>query len=282
MYIDDIEIEDRNVLNVGRLNVVVRVRDGLLCLNRYSPIGRSILFYGEHGHNELAFCGQFLKKGDVVFDVGAHQGTHSLTFARTVEESGAVYSFEPQRIMFQNLCASVALNSLANVYAFNNAVGEDAGSVRIVSYDYAKRAHFSGMKISAENTGEEIPLIALDSFAQSRGLNQVNFLKIDVEGMELSVLLGAQKLVSSNRPIVYCEYHHVSGSNEAHAAKLREFFVSRDYAMFLHEPLGFNAQNYYGYAADRFKGGKDHNAICIHSSHLSQFEHLTVGLRRIT
>lgn len=207
MLIDDIEIKDGNIVSEGRLNVIVRSRNGLQCLNRYSPIGRSMMFYGEHAQNELNYCVQFIELGAVVLDVGAHQGTHTIVFSAKVGPTGRVFAFEPQRLMYQNTCASLALNSIENVSAFNVAVGNSPGKVRIVEFDYSKRAHFSGMRIAPENSGEEVPLITLDDAIPPEVTENISFIKIDVEGMELAVLEGAGSIVSKSLPTIYCEYH---------------------------------------------------------------------------
>lgn len=143
MDIDGISIPDDRVVHLDRLNVVIRGLHGTVCLNRYSPIGRSYLFYGEHSENELTFCRNFIPEGGRVVDVGAHQGTHTLAFSRAVGEPGAVVSVEPQRMMFQNILATAALNSLSNVHAVNAAVGAAPGHVQIVEYDYARQGHLA-------------------------------------------------------------------------------------------------------------------------------------------
>lgn len=267
MQIDDIPIEDGNVLNVGNLNVLVRVRSGLLCLNRYSPIGRSVLFYGEHAQNELDFCASFIAPGGVVLDIGAHQGTHTVVFAKAVGPSGVVYAFEPQRLMFQNICASIALNSIDNVTALNVAVGSYAGRVRIADFDYGKRAHFSGMRITPENTGEEVNLVSVDSVIRPEHIDKVEFMKIDVEGMEIDVLQGAVSILEKSLPIVYCEYHARAGNKNLDRSVIK-FLKERGYVIFVHEPAGFNVSNFYRHNEDRFRGGVDHNVICIHHSKL--------------
>ena len=77
-------------------------------------IGRSLDLYGEYSEGEIALFRQFLRPGDVVVEIGAHIGTHTVFFAKTVGPTGVVFAFEPQRVVHQTLCANIALNSLSN------------------------------------------------------------------------------------------------------------------------------------------------------------------------
>ncbi|TFG83046.1 MAG: FkbM family methyltransferase, partial [Chromatiales bacterium] len=74
--------------------------------------GRILL---EAGHGYVLY-----NKNDT--DIGANIGTHTLALARLVGQQGLVFAFEPQRIVFQTLCANMALNSLDNVHCINSAV----------------------------------------------------------------------------------------------------------------------------------------------------------------
>ena len=91
-------------------------RHGTFLFNRNDTfVGRSLELYGEWCEAEIELLAQVVKAGDVVLDVGANIGTHAVSFARMVTDSGMVVAFEPQRLVFQNLCANLALNSLRNV-----------------------------------------------------------------------------------------------------------------------------------------------------------------------
>lgn len=126
-------MEDTNFLKGNQHTQIIKGRYGYYMLNTHSPIGRALLFYGEHGENELRLMKEFICEGSTVFDVGAHQGTHTLAFARFVGPSGNVVSFEPQRTMYQIAAGTIALNELYNVRLFNFALGDkcDAETIRV-------------------------------------------------------------------------------------------------------------------------------------------------------
>lgn len=273
------EIRAENILTEGELNVVVKGRHGLTCVNKYSPIGRSYMFYGEHAENEIDFCRKFIPEGGSILDVGAHQGTHTLAFSKAVGSKGNVVSIEPQRQMFQNILATTALNSLSNVYAINSAVGENMGVARIVEFDYGQRGHFSGMSISEENTGETVSMTTLDDVViQTEKLHRVDFVKIDVEGYELNVLKGSTQLIKQWQPVIYHEFHSDSSCKDG----VIEFMKSVGYETYLHIPVGFNKDNYFGYPDDRFRGGKDFNAISLHASSVEKYSALLAQCKSVS
>ncbi len=130
-------------------------------------IGRSLDLYGEFSEGEIELFRQIVRPGGVVVEVGANIGTHTLFFAAQVGPTGVVLAFEPQRIVFQTLCANLALNSHSNVFAFQQAVGAAAGTVVVPSIDYRRSGNFGGLELGAYQQGEQVPVVTLDSFALS-------------------------------------------------------------------------------------------------------------------
>ena len=98
-------------------------------------IGGSLDKYGEFSHQEAALFEQILQPGAVALDIGANIGAHTLLFAQKVGPTGRVYGFEPQRVPFQMLCANIALNSIANTYCLQRAVGEAPGTIIVPNLD---------------------------------------------------------------------------------------------------------------------------------------------------
>lgn len=133
-------------------------------------------------------------------DVGAHMGSWTLVMAAHFRE---VHAFEPQRLIYQQLCGNVALNGLANVFARNVGLDEAAGELTLqrpgvdrgsstARPDVAGRYEAEGVTLSPET----IAVATLDSFADA--LTDVGLVKIDVEGLELRVLKGARRILLDN------------------------------------------------------------------------------------
>lgn len=220
-------------------------------------IGRSLDRYGEFSEGEVELFRQVLQPGNVVIEVGANIGAHTLAIAKLVTKTGVVIAFEPQRILFQTLCANLALNSVSNTYSFQQAVGAKSGSLMIPPLDYTRENNFGGLSLGTFESGDRVPLSALDDF----NFPACHFLKIDVEGMEIDVLHGAGKLISRFKPVIYVE----NDRPEKSAALIRHL-DSLSYKMYWHRPPYFNPQNFLGNSENVFGNIVSQNMVCVHSS----------------
>jgi FkbM family methyltransferase len=220
---------------------LVRARHGYVLYNRNdSVIGRSIETYGEYYESEVDVFRRFLAPGDVALDIGANIGTHTLAMARIVGPRGSVYAFEPQRLVFQTLCANASLNSLGNVHCVNAVVGETAGWVNLADPDPAKENNFGGAQVEQLRSDRWSPRVAqviLDDFLQ---VDRLAFMKVDVEGMEAQVLRGARQLLGQFMPVLYVENALPESSPQLLAA-----LFEMGYRCFWHLPLFHRQRNYF-------------------------------------
>lgn len=137
-----------------------------------------------------------IKPGSVAIDIGAHVGTHSLIMSKLTGKEGKVIAFEPQLKLFSELVMNMVLNQCDNVKAFRCAVGEE---FRLVEMNPPVVDNEGGTKIG--KGGDKAQLIPLDSL----GLTNVSLIKVDVENYEYEVLLGAEKTIKENRPVIIIE-----------------------------------------------------------------------------
>lgn len=226
------------MLQGGGFNQLKPCRHGYMLYNQNDGvIGASLERYGEFTEHEIEIFAQIVKPGDVVLDVGANIGTHTVALARLVGPTGAVYAFEPQRLIFQTLCANLALNSLTNGHAFNMAVGAAPGTATLPVIDPTGLNNFGGVSLKAANQGEVVQVAALDDLE----LAACRLIKIDVEGMEREVLSGAAKTLERFRPILYVENNQADKSDA-----LIRAIDQLGYAMYWHRVPYFNPNNFYG------------------------------------
>lgn len=233
-------------------------------------VGRSLELYGEYCEGEVDLFRQIVKPGWTVIEVGANIGAHTVFLGRQVGLQGAVIALEPQRLMFQLLCANVALNSLHNVHCFQHAAGDQRGSVVVPPIDYTVAGNFGGITMDSHPGGERVPLCMLDDLS----LPAVHFLKIDVEGMEQQVLAGAAKLIARCKPVIYLENDRADKSDA-----LVRYLDSLAYKMYWHESWYFSPRNFYGNQDNQFPNTVTMNMLCIHASiphEMTEFQSVSV------
>ena len=197
-----------------------------LLMKNNDLIGQELRAHGDFSKSERICCEKLLadKKNVAVLDIGANIGTFTIGVAKFLENTDSrLICFEPQRIVFQQLCANIFLNQLSNVHAFNLAVGEKNQIVNLPIIDFHKSSNPGGFSVNddirdhlnkeyqkgttAKNTfqntiSEKMQIITIDSLNIE---DEIAFIKIDVEGGELEVLIGAKNTLQKNNypPIVF-------------------------------------------------------------------------------
>ena len=213
-------LEGRFLLALRRLR---RCRHGKMLFFKHDRyIGRCLDEDGAYAMEELEFLGRFLRIGDWVVDGGANIGCHSLHFSALVGETGGVLAFEPQRLVFQVLCANLALNERNNVFAFAEALGNSQDMAFIPVLDYGRVNNFGGVSLSSQ--GEPVRQLRLDDL----GLPRCRLIKLDVEGSEVEAVWGMRETIGRCRPILYVENDRPSN--------LVEVLKSQGYRCYWHCP----------------------------------------------
>jgi FkbM family methyltransferase len=160
--------------------------------------------------NERKFHHAYLRPGDVYIDIGANIGLFTLIAAHRVGKEGHVHAFEPTITSYQRLMANIQLNRFSNVSAHQCALSDKPGQVEMsVSLD-----GFDGRNSIVTPTGGEefatelVKTTTLDQFVQEQNLaGKINMIKIDVEGWEMHVLMGAKKCLSAaDAPMLQVEF----------------------------------------------------------------------------
>lgn len=162
----------------------------------YQQVIRTSNFYEA---SLLAALSPLLQENDLVLDVGANVGNHSIYFAGVTK--CRVFAFEPVDEAFQLLRANVRDNGLIDrVFVRNYALGSCQSHAGIESND---QNNLGATKLRVEENGN-IEVKTLDMLREGFG-SAIKLIKIDVEGMEPDVLNGARNLLLSDKPLVVCE-----------------------------------------------------------------------------
>lgn len=246
-----------NLLKGRGFNQLAETRDGYCLYNRNDIyIGKAIGKYGEFSALEMKALARMCGKDDVVIEIGANIGAHTVSLARHVGDGGAVLAFEPQRLVFQTLCANVAINSLKNVHCYWAAAGAGTGEIRVPELNPDSSANFGGLSLGKSHDGLAVPCMMLDSFLW---LPRLRLLKIDVEGMESEVISGATGLLDRFKPLLYLENDRIEKSES-----LIRQLDALGYDLYWNLPPLFNPGNFYGVQENIYPRIVSVNMIGIH------------------
>jgi FkbM family methyltransferase len=243
--------QDR-LLSLGPNRVLVAAREGWLIANPNDfYIGAALIRYGEYHREETDLMAQLLGPGSVVVEGGANIGAHSLTFARIVGETGRVMAFEPQPMVFNELCAVAALNGVAQIETRRQGLGHEPGRLWIDKVDDPAAPHNAGNhELKAQGAGASVEIVRLDDvFAEPGAPQRLDLIKLDVEGMESSALAGAESVIARFKPALYVE----NDRSELSQALIRQIW-SYDYALWWHLPPMYSADNFFGVAENAYEG----------------------------
>lgn len=153
--------------------------------------------------DEEAFIKKFLKPGDILMDIGANIGLHSIFAGTIVGHSGHVYAFEPTPTTFKRLKENIELNNLENIVTpINQGISSENGLLKL---NYSEDGHdawnsFTELQHIDLSNSIEVQVSSLDSIIKQYNINESNIslIKIDVEGWEMNVLKGADDFLKNN------------------------------------------------------------------------------------
>ena len=143
---------------------------------------------------------RFVPPGAWVVDVGANLGFYSQLFAGWVAQGGRVLAVEPESANFRHL-QTVAKRSGKLIDPLQSLLSEVDGELKLRINPASHADH----RVTCNGEGLSVPSCRLDSAMEARGNPHVGLIKIDVQGAELRVLLGAQETLRRCRPALYME-----------------------------------------------------------------------------
>ncbi|EIJ4040784.1 FkbM family methyltransferase [Campylobacter jejuni] len=197
------------------------------------------LNYGSFDPEEIELCLTLLKLRrkyykDNVFaiDCGANIGAHTIKWAIEMNNWGGVLAFEAQERLFYALTGNIAINNCFNAKAMHAAIGNPSKNekeLEILVPDYTQKASFGSLELKSSNEfigqipqkKEKIPYLKLDNFDFKR----LDFIKIDVEGMEQEVLLGCLNHLKTFKPILQIEIIKSNSQNIINMLKNLEYEI---------------------------------------------------------
>ena len=187
-----------------------------------------------------------------IIDIGANFGYHTLLFSQICSEN--VYAFEPQIQNFKLLEENLEINKIKNVILYNCACGDQNCDIKMPIFkngDYTLNMGDITPNLNINGDFSISKSIILDEY---NFLSKIDLIKLDVQGWEKKVLIGATTLLKTHKPtlIVEFEYFQLEKTNTS-CKELFDFIRDQDYYIFYLE---------YSYPCDH---------VCVHKDHLTEF-----------
>ena len=233
--------------------VVASTNHGSLLVNRHDyrladngqgyGVGYQLLNASTFDPNEVNFAVQLLAtrkqhfgSGVIAIDCGANIGVHTIEWSKAMHGWGEVIAFEAQERIYYALAGNIAMNNCFNARAIFAAVGAEDGVIPVPSPDYFSPSSFGSLEIrkkaGTEFIGQNIDY-SEQGCIQTRmtsidllNLKRLDFIKIDIEGMEMEALFGARKSIEQFRPQLLIE------KIKSSAAEIHQFLEKFDYQIF--------------------------------------------------
>lgn len=217
---------------------IIETSFGNFLIDEYDLIGKFISNYKVWEFHLYEIYSKIITPDYYCIDAGANLGFHSIQFGRLGKK---VYSFEPQRYIFNQLSANILLNGLDNIIdnyrlglgaknetqqlwniEHENWVGNGAhnwGGRGVIQLNYG------GERATQNEFREEdvIQIITLDSL----NISKCDFIKIDIQGYEHNMLIGANNLLNKFKPIIFLENPDIKNDNLSVITK--EYLINMGY-----------------------------------------------------
>ena len=175
-----------------------------------SGVGWGAYFNGDFEQHEIEICKQFIKSDSIIFDIGANIGSHSIAFSK-MATNGKVFSFEPSVKTYKWLLKNTERNE--NIVCNNIAFSNESELIKFYECENDVMSGLSDTKRSNILFVKEVVSETGDSYVERLKLDNLDFIKIDVEGFEENVFKGFKKSIAKFKPVIFCEIYKGQSSN---------------------------------------------------------------------
>jgi FkbM family methyltransferase len=169
--------------------------------------------------DEIGFLRRLLRPGQQTIDVGANYGVYTLTIAKIVGPTGAVWAFEPATSTAALLAQGIAANDFSQVVVECSAISSACGTARLALNDNAEFNSLVRGNLPAAAT-ETVRVVTLDDCLERYGWKNIDFMKVDAEGEETNIISGGRRFLTELSPLILYE---VKAGLDLHLELVREF-----------------------------------------------------------
>lgn len=177
-------------------------------------------------------------KDKTIYDIGGYQGIFTIFFARAAGKIGKVITFEPNPNNYRRIIENVKLNNFDNVKVLQVGLGEkkEKTTLAFIGSELATGSAQEGIKAQILKTrGARTISIEIDSLDNQIRINDLpspDFIKIDVEGLEMEVLIGMTGLIKNHNPKLFIEIHGIDIQRKIeNVQRVVEFLAANAYSI---------------------------------------------------
>jgi FkbM family methyltransferase len=197
--------------SLNKNRIVTAAIDGITYeLDLNEGIDSEIYYTGCYKTHTSKAIGKICKEGFTVLDVGANMGAYTFRFAKSAGPKGKVIAFEPMSWAFAKLTRNLELNDFSNVTLERLALSDRSkGNQEIHAVcswpinDIGDSKRPAGLR--GKMMKDVVDVATLDDYVARKGIERIDLIKLDVDGHELRVLLGASETLKAHSPIILME-----------------------------------------------------------------------------
>ena len=188
-------------------------------------ISSELLMFKTHEPLTTKLLSKELKKGMTCLDVGGNIGYYTLLESKIIGNEGKVIAIEPSPPNFQHLKKNLEIQDAKNVVAYNFAAGDVDGSVNFLVYPESNGSFTIPDGETTDLPGEliKVPAKRLDTFLEELKIENVDFVRMDVEGYESHIIEGMKNTIKKFKPMFQIEVHVTLLGKERTKKFLKDF-----------------------------------------------------------
>jgi FkbM family methyltransferase len=161
-------------------------------------------FKNKNDRAEIDVLKSIIKPGDHILDIGSNIGFYAKILSEFTGSKGTVYCFEPDQLNFNHLKNNT--NVIANIVLFNNAVSDKEQILKVYKSKLLNVDHRT-YPVNNYDSVEEIASVSIDELIQSNKIKNINVIKIDIQGYELTAFKGMKQLLATSNDLkIIAEY----------------------------------------------------------------------------